>query len=290
MRETNRLLEAMSGLLDQAGLRESAIPGVRLIRADAQTSRRPVLYECGIVFVIQGAKRGYIGEQILDYAQSAYLVTATPLPFEAEVTQASANAPFMALSIRVTPPEILALADHLPAEREISDASGASVVRAVPFDERVQLSVLRLAQALSCSHETALLGASLKKELIFRVLQGPQADVLLQHSQKERPHGRVAEIIRRISEAPDQTFSVEDLAHQAALSPSAFYAHFKRATAMSPIQYQKQVRLHRAHALIHLDGQRVQVAAQQVGYNSPAQFSRDYKRLFGHAPSHAFAP
>lgn len=286
------LIECLMAMLPKAGRYPTALPGVYISRVDAPMDRMPVLYPCGLVCVIQGVKHGYIGTQKLVYSPQAYLVTATPLPFESQIVEASPERPFLSLSLDIDAQDLRALLHQMgrleARERdEDADQDLARVARATPFDARMQMSVLRLAQSIRHPEEAAILGDGIKREVLYSVLCGPQAGLLIRHSAKDRISGRLADLIRHLNDFPQDKLSIEAMADRAALSPSALFDHFKRATAMSPIQYQKHVRLHRAHHLLGQDRCSVGQAAEAVGYHSATQFSREYKRLFGYPPSQA---
>ncbi|WP_019960134.1 AraC family transcriptional regulator [Woodsholea maritima] len=284
------LVECLLTMMPKPGRYKTSLAGVCISRVDAPMDRMPVLYPCGLVCVIQGVKHGYIGTQRLVYSPQAYLVTATPLPFESQIVEASSERPFLSLSLDIDAHDIRALTYQMEAHEvrvahEEAEHDLAGVVRATPFDRRMQMSVLRLAQSLICPQEAAILGEGLKREVLYNVLCGPQADLLIRHSAKDQVSGRLADLIRHLNDFPQDKLTIEAMADRAALSPSAFFEHFKRATAMSPIQYQKHVRLHRAHHLLGNEGCSVGQAAEAVGYHSATQFSREYRRLFGHPPS-----
>jgi transcriptional regulator GlxA family with amidase domain len=130
-----------------------------------------------------------------------------------------------------------------------------------------------------------MLGESIRREIVYRTLLGPQAHALRALLERDSAAARIAGVLQQLHAAPQRSVSVGEMAHIAGMSVSAFHAAFKAATSMAPIQYHKAMRLHRAQSLMAFDGKRVSEAAYEVGYVSASQFSRDYRRLFGMPPS-----
>lgn len=278
--------QRMAGLLQrfaaQEGYTQSRHEAVRFMRSDRPLARTPVLYEPSIIIVCQGRKRGYLGSQVYHYDAQHYLVLSVPLPFSSE-TDASPEQPMLALSIRL---DLQLVAELLLA----LDAAGGMVSEpphgmfSTPLDEALQDASLRLLQALGTPLESALLAPSIVREICFRVLIGEQGGALRAALAQQGQFGRIARALRRIHADCAQSLDVPGLAREAGLSPAAFHAHFKSVTRTSPIQYIKAMRLHQARLLMIRDRLTAAAAAGRVGYESPTQFSREFKRFFGRSP------
>ena len=270
-------------LAPQAGYTLSALDDVRFLRANAPIARAPVMYEPSIVVVCQGTKRGYLGDEGYVYDAQQFLVLSVPLPFESE-TVASAAEPMLAVAIRID----LAVAAELALALDASERSTAAApvsICATPLDDKLGDAVLRLLQALVSSTEARVLGASILREIYFRVLIGVQGPALRAALMQQSHFGKISKALRRIHAGYSEALSVEALAREAGVSVPAFHARFKAITQTSPIQYIKTTRLHKARLLMVQDGASAQTAAARVGYESASQFSREFKRFFGRTPA-----
>lgn len=283
---------AVASLAPTDGAHETALPGIHVYRTSVPLECTPVIYESGIALIAQGAKRGRIGGRTYDYSQDSYLVLASPLPMRVEVVEASAERPLLCMFLSVDAALLGTLALAL------DDVTGAvpqpakeppRAVFATPFDDRMLDAATRLAEALCEPLDAHILGEGIRREIVYRALIGPQADALRAVLGRDSAAARVARVLQQIHAAPERHMAVAEMADLAGMSVSAFHAAFKAATSMAPIQYQKAMRLLRAQALIAFDGRRVSDAAYAVGYASPSQFSRDYRRFFGTSPSNGAA-
>lgn len=245
-------------------------------------ARTPVLYEPSIVIVCQGHKRGFLADQVFRYDAQHYLVLSVPLPFSSE-TDASPEQPMLALSIRLDMTSVADLLVALVEEgAELSELPVSMV--STPLDVHLQQTTLRLLQVLGNPLEAKLLGPAIVREVCFRVLMGEQGGSLRAALGLQGHFGRISRVLRRIHAEYSQPLSVGSLASDAGLSVSAFHTHFKTVTHTSPIQYIKSIRLHQARLMMIRDRQTAATASAHVGYESPTQFNREFKRLFGRSP------
>jgi len=280
--------QKMSRLLDRLntseGMQPSALEGVLFLRANTSYPRVPILYDPCIVIVAQGRKHGYLGERSFIYDSRNYLVLTVPLPFECE-TEAPPNGPFLGVSIRVD----LALLSELAMKMELRGrptlvGTGDHSVSATPLEPELVDATVRLLECLQSPNDTAVLGPQIVREIIYRVLCGPQGSALKSLLSLDSGRTQVHRILHRIHAQYARAMDVSALAAEAGMSVSALHHHFKAVTASSPLRYLKTVRLHKARMLMVQDSVGAALAAERVGYESPSQFSREFKRLFGATP------
>ncbi|MFU3350121.1 AraC family transcriptional regulator [Pseudomonas aeruginosa] len=276
------MAELILQLAPQEGHTRSLLDGVRLMRADRPLGRTPVLYEPSIVIVCQGHKRGYLANRVYHYDPQHYLVLSVPLPFSTE-TDASPQEPLLAVSVRL---DMTAVADLvIEVDQQASGASTAPAgIVSTPLDATLADTTVRLLRALRSPLEARVLGPAIVRELCFRVLLGEQGGAIRAALASHGNFGRIARVLRRIHTDYAQSLDVAALAREAGLSVPAFHAHFKTVAATSPIQYIKSVRLHQARLMMIRDHVTAAGAAVRVGYESPSQFNREFKRLFGRSP------
>lgn len=280
-----KIAEQMLSLLPVEGYYASVLDGVTLMRANASTGRVPVLQEPSIVIMGQGVKRGYIGDSEVCYRPGQCLVVSVPMHFECD-TVVDASGPMLAISVRID----VQLINELMAKME--SACAGAIRSAEPelgmlvtdVSAPMQDTVRRLLAALASSDEARVLGPQLVRELHFRLLQSPGGAGLRNVAAW---HGRWGQIYRACEQLRTdyaRPHDVATLAHDAAMSISAFHHAFRAVTGHSPMQYLKQTRLHKGREMI-VTGMPVSQAAYAVGYASTSQFSREFKRLFGHPPA-----
>jgi AraC-like DNA-binding protein len=278
-----RMVELMHRLSPQEGVTATPIPGVMLMHGCRPMPRTPVIYEPGIAVLVQGRKRGYLGGQPFEYDQRNYLVTSVPMPFEVE-TIATPEEPLLGVKMRI---ELAMLAELLLEMDERLPESGSSPrgLYATPLNAAMSGTVIRLLEALTDPTDARILGPQLARELLYRVLCGEQGGALRALATRTSHCGRIGKVLRRVHIEYFAELDVESLAEEASMSVSAFHHHFKAVTSTSPLQYIKTIRLHQARLLMVQEGLNASIAAQRVGYESPSQFSREFKRLFGNSPS-----
>jgi AraC-like DNA-binding protein len=278
-----RTIELLGPLAERDGIQPCALDGVSLLRASIAQARQPVMYEPSIFIVCQGRKRGFLGDASFVYDAQHYLVLSVPLPFECE-TEASPDKPLLGISIRI---DLTLVAELLMALNEsrghaVSEPRGIYATR---LDAPLSGAVLRLVEALASPLDARILGPSIVREIVYRVLTGVQGDAIRAALAHQHHFGRIAKALRRIHADYRSDLDVDTLASEAGMSLAVFHAHFKAVTSTSPMQYVKKTRLHHARLLIAHDGLKVSAAAARVGYESVSQFSREFKRLFGNSPA-----
>lgn len=273
-------------LAPHEGHTRSLLDGVSFMRADRPLPRVPVLYEPSIVIVCQGSKRGYIGERVVRYDAQHYLVLSVPLPFSTD-TDASADAPLLAVSIRLDLAAVADLVAELGAQGEAVRSPPAEFPEGIistPLDGRIADATLRLLRALASPLEARVLGPGIVREICFRILQGGQGRAIRLALATRGNYSRIARALRRIHDDYARPLDVATLAAEAGQSVPAFHVHFRSVAGTTPIQYVKAVRLHQARLMMIRDELTAAAAAARVGYESPSQFNREFKRYFGRTP------
>lgn len=276
-----RMVGLLKTLAVQEGYTLTPLPGVRLLRSDRALARTPVLYDPGIVIVCQGVKRGYLGGQVYQYDAQHYL--AVPVPFTME-TEASADAPLLAIYLHLDLQMAADLLIELGEQPGMSEAPAQSMMSS-PMQAPMQATVLRLLEALADPLEAAVLGPSLVRELYFRVLTGAQGGAMREALAMRGRFGSIGRVLRTIHVAYDTALDVAQLAAEAGMSAATFHDHFRAMTGTSPMQYVKSTRLHQARLLMLRQGMTAEAASLAVGYASPSQFNREFKRLFALPPA-----
>lgn len=278
-RETLALLEKLA---PQQGYTRSLLDTVRFMRSDRALPRTPVLYEPCIVIVCQGCKRGYLADNVYTYNASHYLVLSVPLPFSTE-TDATPQEPLLAVAVGLDMTVIADLVLTLDGGQG-APATPPEGILSTPLDEPLADTTLRLLRALSHPQEAQILGPAIVKELYYRVLMGEQGGAIRAALASVGKFSRIARVLQRIHTDYAGRLDVATLAAEAGMSAPAFHAHFKAVTRNSPVQYIKAVRLHQARLMMIRDNLSAATAAVRVGYESPSQFNREFRRLFGRTP------
>ncbi len=261
----------------------TAIPSLSLFRRDEPTEPISGMYEPSICLMAQGAKRVLLGEETFVYDAHHYLITSVHLPTVVQITRASRERPCLGLVLKLDLREMSQLmADsNLPLPRSQQSSRGMATGEVtLPLLAAFQ----RLIDLLAEPQDIPILAPVIQREIIYRVLVGDQGARLRQIASAGSQSHQIARAIDWLKGNFARPLRIDDLAAQARMSSSTFHHHFRSMTALSPLQYQKQLRLQEARRLMlaeHLDAA---TAAFQVGYESPSQFSREYGRLFGAPP------
>lgn len=276
-----RMAELIGLLAPNEGYTRSLLDEVKFLRANSPLPRTPVLYEPCIIIVCKGRKKGFFADREYLYDAQHYLVLSLPLPFESQ-TEACPTDPMLAISIRV---DAAILADLALSVSTPPSDSGSVGISSAPMEDKLGDAVVRLLKALASNEETDVLGRSLLREIYYRVLSGPHGAALRETLTYQSSFARIGRALKIIHANVSQPMSVESLAEAAAMSVATFHVRFKSVTGTSPLQYIKTARLHRARMLMIQEGQTAALAAINVGYESPSQFSREFKRFFGRSPA-----
>jgi AraC-like DNA-binding protein len=282
--DQQRMVALLRALAPQEGYNLTALPDVRILRSDRALSRTPVLYDPGIVIVCQGRKRGYFGDQVYLYDEQHYLAVAVPVPFTME-TDASPKRPLLAIYMHLDFRVAAELMLQIERERMPAQDDAPLSMMSSPMDVALRCSVLRFLEAMSKPLDAAVLGPALVRELYFRVLTGAQGNAMRAALAMQGQFGKIGKALRRIHSAYAQALDLPQLASEAGMSVPTFHSHFKAVTHTSPMQYVKSTRLHQGRLLMVRQGMTAEAASHAVGYASPSQFNREFKRLFGLTPA-----
>ncbi len=261
---------------------DTAVPALRLSRFSAPSDLVALVYEPSLCVVAQGAKEVLLADETyrLDPAQS--LLVSVDLPVSARVVEASPGRPYLGVRLALDPAVVgELLADGLTAPPLGPPVRGLAVT---PVELPLLDAVSRLVALLDSPQDVEPLAPLVLREITYRLLTGPHGSRLRQIASAGAPAQRIALAIRWLKDHFAEPLRIDALARRVRMSPSAFHLHFKGVTALSPLQYQKRLRLQEARRLMLGEGLDAAEAAFRVGYESPSQFSREYRRLFGAPP------
>lgn len=265
------------------GMHPVAIGGLQCIRMSAPNDELPHVYNPCACVIVQGEKQVLLEGEIYRYAPPQFLAISVDLPLFGQVLVASAQAPYLCLAIDL---DASTIADLL-ARSDDAGWSHGETARGLfvgDLDDATLESVVRLARLLDAPRDIPVLAPLALREFHYRLLRGPYGPAVAQMAIAGSNTHKMGQIIRRMRAHYAEPIRVEELASQANMSPSSFHQHFKAVTAMSPLQYQKRLRLTEARGLLLGGDMDAASAAYRVGYQSVSQFSREYARLFGAPP------
>ncbi|KAA8783650.1 AraC-like DNA-binding protein [Paenibacillus sp. 4624] len=266
------------------GVNSTELPSLSLIRESDITEPIFRLNEASFCIVVQGQKEMLLGQERFQYGSGSYIVATMDLPVSGQVIEASPATPYLALKLEFTCSEILEIVQHTRLSPMSNDATRRAMYVSKTSPELLN-AVIRLAQLLEGDAEDIfMLFPLFKKEILYRILKGPQGSALKQMAQEGSHTYRIRNVIEHMVTHISQPVRIEELAELANMSQASFHRHFKAVTAMSPLQFIKQLRLQEARRLLMSQAVDASEAAYQVGYESPSQFSREYSRLFGCPP------
>ncbi|WAI81761.1 MULTISPECIES: AraC family transcriptional regulator [Achromobacter] len=266
---------------------ETGIPRVAMVQGEIPEHLLAAVYDPMINLILTGSKTMTVGDRTFRYDPATYFVMSVDLPAVGAIHPDANGAPYLAVSLTLDPAILASLIRDLPVEvcSKLFD-SGFSVA---PVNSELLDAWIRMLRLMERPNEIAVLAPGYEREILFRVLQGPLGWMLRDIATPDTALSRVGVAIHWIRSHFAEPIRVEALADMAALSVSAFHRHFKTVTALSPLQYQKRIRLLHARSLLFSGQGNATSVAFGVGYESPNQFSREYSRLFGLPPSQDLA-
>lgn len=266
------------------GRNATALRQLRLARHVAPSSPHSVSQDPTFSLLAQGSKSIEVGGETFQYRPGHYAVVSVDLPVIAEITEASPERPLLGMALVLSPDRIRSVLDRVPelAGRQAGPARGFGLT---PLTPQVLEATVRLLRLLDAPADIGPLGDLLEQELLYRLLSGPHGPRLIQSAAIDSPGNRVSRAIAWLRSHYREPLRNAELARAVGMSVSSLHQHFKAITALSPMQYQKLLRLNEARRLLLMEGYDVGTAASAVGYGSRNQFGLEYTRHFGHPPS-----
>lgn len=281
--DISRLAGSVSRIVPSEGDQITAIDGLSLHRRNAITAPTHCIYGLGIGVPLQGRKQAMLGDEILTYAPGQSMVTCVDLPVISHVSQASVAKPFLGMMLRFDNTMVMQVAERMQLSQRMRDDAFRPVT-VQTLDTGVLDALRRLIKLLEEPSLLETVAPLIKEEIIARLLSGAHAPQLLHVIAAGSPSQHIAKTVAWLKLNFRQALRMDDLAAQAHMSPSTFRQHFRTVTGMSPLQYQKQLRLQAARQLMLSQNVDASSAGSLVGYESASQFSREYSRLFGAPP------
>ncbi|NHO32154.1 helix-turn-helix domain-containing protein [Acetobacter sp. LMG 1636] len=262
---------------------QTTLPGLSLFRTECQTQPVDCIYKPRLCIIVQGSKQVVVGDRIFTYDAEKYLIATVDLPVTGCVTQATPESPYLSLSLDLDPADIASLLLSTGATPpETHTAPGLAVST---LTEDLLCPMARLTTLLDTPDDIPVLAPLIKKEVAYRLLQGEQGALLRQIALADSYLSQISRAIAWIRDHYARAFDIDTVAKIAGMSTPSFYRHFRAVTMMSPLQYRTRIRLQEARKRLLTDGEDAAEAGFAVGYESPSQFSRDYRRLFGSPPA-----
>lgn len=277
------MLQLLLQAITTNGLSDTIIPGVKLYRSDGPTAATPSIYEPTLCLLVQGSKLVWLGDEQLQYNELQYLLAPVTLPVSGKIITASPDKPYIALSVSLDLRELTDLVIDIASKVSPSAIPARGI--AVGDADFCLMSVFqRLTQLLQSPHDIPVLLPLLKREMLYHLLLGPLGSQLREFTLIDSQAHRISKVIDMLHQRYNQPLRIKELADAAHLSESSLFQAFKTVTSMSPLQFQKQLRLNEARRIMLYEGVEAATASYKVGYESPSQFSREYSRLFGAPP------
>ncbi len=261
----------------------TSINGVRIVRRDNPTEFLRCFYNPSCILVLQGVKNMLYGEENLVYTKGQYVVSCTDIPVSSRVVEASPEEPFVVLILELDSNIISNLILETKLQQNIENEEKALAISET--DDELLDAFYRLAQLLDKTEaEQQILSPIIIKEIYYRLLTGPLGNQLRLINTKGTRSNQIAHAISIIKDKYAEKLNMDEIALNVNMAPSSFYRNFKKVTQVSPLQYQKQLKLYEAQRLLLSGNFDAATAAYEVGYESPTQFSREYKKMFGNPP------
>lgn len=281
--QQNELVNLIERYTGTDGVHQTTIPSLFFMRDSNTSVPKHGVYKPSFCIVVQGVKEVWLGQERFRYSPSDYLVASVHLPVTAQVTEATSDVPYLGFKLEFSSNQIL----EVLGNSEIGVSQRENAKRGM-FVSQMEMPlwdvVIRLARLLDTPKDIPILAPLFTKEILYRVLQGQHGATLAQIAVEGSSTNQIKDVIEHITNNYVRSFRIEELAEMVNMSVSSFHRHFKEVTAMSPIQYQKQLRLQEARRLLLTESADATDVAFRVGYESPSQFSREYSRMFGFPP------
>ena len=285
MQMTNQLMPHLDIARRHAptGLTKTPISRLEISVGQTTTGRSPCLHRAMICFILQGSKQVLINDDRLDYDPAHYLVSAIDMPLTGEVWDAEDGQPYVAVSLDLDAALLADVASTMPLLRDTDPQNIGIAIN--PMTAPLRDTLLRLLSLLDTPDDIPVLAPLVERELLYRLLQGPQGRLLRQIAQPEGTLGRIRRAVAWIRDNPNTPLRIETLCEISGMSRASLHRHFVAITGFSPLQYHKQLQLQEARQSLLAGARSASDVAFAVGYNSASQFSREYVRQFGAPPA-----
>lgn len=282
------LADLVTAKMPQEGIYETNIPGLELFRVDGLTPCISTLYEPSLCVIAQGSKIVQLGDREIVYGALSYMVSSVDLPVNGRVIDASPENPFLAVKININPAEVaelvLQLGDHSRFGETIDCPYSACGLCVAQVDLGILDAMTRLVGLIDSPTDARMLAPLIQREILYRALVGEMGSRMHEFVSAGSQSNRISRVISVLKDRFSEPLRVSELAEDANMSESNLYHSFKQVTRMSPLQFQKKLRLHEARRLMLSEGLEAATASYRVGYESPSHFSREYSRMFGAPP------
>ena len=261
----------------------SAIEGVRIVKRDYPTDFLRCFYNPSCILVLQGVKQMLYGDENIIYTKGQYIVSCTDIPVSSRVVDAAPDKPFVVMILELNSNIISNLILETKLSQPLEKQEKALAISDI--DEELLDAFYRLAFLLEKSEdEQKIMSPIIIKEIYYRLLTGPLGNQLLLINTKGTRSNQIARAISILKDKYSKKLNMDEIAKSVNMAPSSFYRNFKKVTRISPLQYQKQLKLYEAQRLMLSGNYDAASASYEVGYESPTQFSREYKKMFGNPP------
>jgi AraC-like DNA-binding protein len=264
---------------------QTSIDGLWLSRVEMATPNHS-LTEPLLVVMARGGKRLLLGENVYEYRAGQCLIVTAALPVTGHFLEATPSSPSLAMGITLRPTAIAPLLLEVPPSRWHRTAAGGPAIATADADPELLDSVVRMVRLIDRPGDARVLAPLIEREILWRLLTGPHADVIRQIGLADSSLSLISRAIGWIRDNYAEPMRVADLAQMVGMSPSVFHRRFRAVTTISPLQFQKRIRLQEARSLLVAQAGDVAGVGHLVGYDSPTQFNREYRRLFGAPPGH----
>ena len=258
------------------------MPNVILAQEPTPTPPCPHIVEPILSVIAQGSKRVDIADRSLAYGVGQFLVVSVDIPLDSYVEEAAAEMPFLGFGLTLSPEAIASLLLEGGAPRTAHEEHPGIAVCDLADD--LLEPIVRLARLLDHPSDVPVLGAAIEREILWRLINGPQGAMIRQIGIADSRMAQIGRAVRWLRRNFSQSIRIEEIAATAGMSVTSLHRHFRAITSLTPIQYQKQLRLHAARARLMSAREDVAEVGFAVGYDSPSQFSREYRRMFGKPP------
>ena len=277
-----KTIEQLLKLLPKNKTIESTIPNLFFYCADRPSKTVSYIQEPSICIVLQGEREIYLGKECQKFDSSNLMFCPVDIPLSMHIKHASSDHPVIVLSMKLNLVMIQEVLARVPPRQQLNESHLGIKWQ---LDDTIMQAFERLVNLLDYPNDTDFLSSLIQQEIYYRLLSAQQGHKLRQLVINGSHTHRIAQATDWLKAHLDEPVVIADLASRCGMSVSGFHQHFKEITQLSPLQYQKKLRLMEARRLIVINDSQIAQVAMQVGYESPSQFSREYKRLFGNSPN-----